>query len=73
MDSQTGKIRRQTQPITIMAMMLALCQWLFAVAARVKEIRMSDVAAESSSMPMMSSSYHRFLRPPRTLLPFHGE
>lgn len=64
---------RQTHPITNMAMMLALCQPLFAVAARVQGTRINEIAAERSSKPMMSSSYQRLLKPPTTLWPAHGD
>jgi len=34
---------------------------------------MREMAAESNSRPIMSSSYHRLLKPPKTLRPFHGD
>ena len=72
-DSHKENKTRQTQPTTIMAMMLALCQWLFVVAANVRGIKIKEKAAESNNKPMISSSYHKCLRPPTTLWPFHGD
>lgn len=70
MDSQKGNRTRQTQPTTIMAIMLALCQCLFAVAANVRGIKIKEKAADSNRRPIMSNSYHKRLKPPATLWPF---
>ena len=72
-DSHNGNTTRQTPPMTIMASMLGLCQWLFAVAAKVRGIKIKAKAAESNKSPITSSSYHKCLRPPITLWPFHGD
>lgn len=72
-DSQTGKMMAQTQPITSMAIMLALCQPLLTVAANVRGINMREMAADSNSRPMMSNSYQRFRTPPTMEVDFDGE
>ena len=71
--SQRGNKTRQTQPMTSMAMMLALCHSCFAFCAKVKGISIKDTAAESRSRPMISSSYQRFSAAPTNVWPFRGE
>ena len=58
---------RQRHPIITMARMEALCQWDLAVAARVRGMRIREMAAERRRRPIMSREYQRDLRPPRTL------
>lgn len=71
--SQKANKARLTKPMTIMAMMLALCHPCFAFDARVKGINNKDTPAESSRRPMISSSCQRFLAPPTKVWLFHGK
>lgn len=70
--SHHGNSTRQTQPTTIMAMMLPLRHPSLAVAARVKGTRISEMAADRSSRPITSSSYHSRRNPAGTLCPFQS-
>ena len=70
--SQSGKMTKQRQPTTTMAMMLTLCHPCLAVATKVSGIRINEIAADRRSRPITSSSNHKLFAPPVKLWPFHG-
>ena len=70
-DSQSGKITRQTNPMTIIAMILALFHPSNALDAMVSGIKMSVNPALRNTIPPMSSSKQRFFMVLEKLRPAH--
>lgn len=64
---------KHTNPMTSMAMMLALCQPCAAFDAIVHGIKMSENAALKNMIPPISSSNQRFFRILRVPNPRHGD